>query len=79
MENKKLFDVTGSLEPFGPGGGDGAYGIIGRGHTIEQILENIKEQLLTLDESLWSPAEGYVRCYLTLSIGPAGTYDDLPI
>ena len=74
----KRFDVTATLTSFATGGSDGAYGILGKGRTIDEILVAVREQLEQLDRSLMSGRD-WVECYLTVSIGPAGSYEELPI
>lgn len=80
----KRFDVIASVNDLHSAGGDGAYDLIGEGQTIDEILAKLREQLETLHESLaqggaYSSGFKFVPCYLSVNIGPAGSYENLPM
>jgi len=80
----KLFDVIASVNDLHSAGGDGAYDLIGEGQTIDEILAKLREQLETLHESLaqggaYSSGFKFVPCYLSMNIGPTGSYENLPM
>ena len=69
-----LYDVNASLFEIDGGGSDGAYDLVLRGVTADEIADKLRETL----SGEWGLTNAG-PCRLGLSIGPAGSGDSMPL
>jgi hypothetical protein len=70
----RLYDVNASCLEVNGDGGDGAYDLIGRGRTVDEILSELRK-VLTQGFGLTNAGE----CYLSINVVRAGFGDAVPM